>query len=490
VSIAEVENERRNPQGALEYLNRGLTLAVQLDNYELRSRVLFDIGHTYRLLNKPDEALRNYQESLTIRRRLDQKAGIARALAEIAEVEYSQGNLNQAIAGYTEAVQLQRQIGDKVYLSHSLMNFGGIYMDRGRYDEALKYLKESLQMQRELNDENYEAMCLGNIGSVYFLTAKYDDALTYFQQTLQLLQKLKETGEMPTAFYDLGDASSRLGQFDQAASYYLQGLQLARSNGNKQMGAYGADRMAAIFKYQGRYEAAAKSEEESVNGYREIQERSPSSAQALGNYGETLALLGRGDESQKTLDEALSLARDIKDDSSISQTLNDQGERAFYAGDMKSAKSLFGQALQTATRNKDRENILAAKINMNWLAGMEGANKAAEWRSLQKEADDLGLKYLSAECSVFLAEALLKNKDYRAAEQEADRALQASEKFGFKFLIAKAQYTIGEALSASHQPEASSRYQEARRVLEDMNQEFHSGAFLKRSDVAAMLNAT
>jgi hypothetical protein len=38
---------------------------------------MYDTGHTYRLLNKPEEALRNYQDSLAIRRRLGQKAGIA-----------------------------------------------------------------------------------------------------------------------------------------------------------------------------------------------------------------------------------------------------------------------------------------------------------------------------------------------------------------------------------------------------------------------------
>jgi eukaryotic-like serine/threonine-protein kinase len=184
VAIAEVEGERRNPQGALDYLNRALTLAIQLDNDELRSRVMYETGHTYRLLNKPDEALRNYQDSLAIRRRLGQKAGIAQTLAEIAEIQNVQGKPAQAIASYKEAVQLQREIGDKPHLSHSLLNLGAIYSDRGQYEGALKFYKESLQMQRDLHDQNYEAMCLSNIGNVYFFTARYDDALTYYQQAL------------------------------------------------------------------------------------------------------------------------------------------------------------------------------------------------------------------------------------------------------------------------------------------------------------------
>jgi tetratricopeptide (TPR) repeat protein len=490
VSIAEVEGERRNPQGALDYLNRALTLAIQLDNDELRSRVMFETGHTYRLLNKPDEALRNYQDSLAIRKRLGQKAGVAQALAEIAEIQYSQGKPDAAIASYKEAMQLQREIGDKTYLSHTLLNLGGIYMDRGQYPDALTNLKESLQMQRELHDENYEAMCLSNIGTVYFYTARYDDALTYYQQALQLLDKLKATGEVPSVLYNLGDTSSRMGQFDEAVAYYLRGLQMARAASNKQLAAVGAYSMATIFKYQGRYDAAASSDEEAVKAYRDINERSSAMADALNGYGQTLALLGRSDDANKALQEASTLARDIKDDGNVSQALNNQGERFVYSGDLKSARTQFEQALQMATRNKDRERILRAKINLAELSVNEGhgQNAVKELRDLGKQADDLGLKYLSVRGSISAAEALVSAKSYSAGQQEAERALKISEKLGFKFLAARAHYVLAGALRANKQSDqASSQYQQARRIIEDIGQQSHSAAFVKRSDVAAML---
>jgi tetratricopeptide (TPR) repeat protein/predicted Ser/Thr protein kinase len=492
VNIAEVEGERRNPQGALDYLNRALTLAIQLDNDELRSRVMYETGHTYRLLNKPEEALRNYQDSLAIRRRLGQEAGIAQTLAEIAEIQYSQGKPDIAIASYKEAMQLQREIGDKTYLSHTLLNLGGIYSDRGQYDDALKYLKESLQLQRELHDENYEAMCLSNIGTVYFFTNRYDDALTYYQQSLQLLEKLNATGELPAVLYNLGDTSTRMGQFDKAIAYYLRGLQMGRTANNKELTAFGAYSMATVFRYQGRYDAAATSDEEALKAYRELNERSSSMAEALNGYGQTLAILGRSEESDKALQESLALAREIKDDANVSQALNYQGERALYAGDLKSAKSLFDQALQTAERNKDRERILRAKINLAQLAVSEGHGQVAvnDLKRLEKEADDSGLKYLAVQCAVLSAEAHLSVKDYRKAQQEADRALKASEKLGFKFLAARAHYIRGELLHATKDPEqAASQYQQAHRLLEDVAQESHSGSFLKRGDVAAILAA-
>jgi len=493
VDLAHVEGERRNPQGALDYLNRALTLAVELNNDELRSRVLYETGLAYRLLNKPDEAFRNYQESLAIRRRLGQKAGIAQTLAEIGEVENTQGKPDAAVASYKEALQLQREIGDKTYLSHTLLNLGALYSDRGKYDEALKDFKESLEMHRELRNENYEALCLNNIGNVYLATGRYDDALTYFQRALQLLEKLKLNSELPTVLYNLGDTSTRVGQYDQALAYYLRGLEVARNSGDKQFAAIGSYSMGTVFLYQGRYGAAASAQEEALKSYRELQDRTYLMAQALSSYGNTLILLGRNEEARKILDEALSLAREIKNDTYIAQALNLQGERLFYAGDFKASKPLLDQAMRAATRSKDREEMLAVKVSLAELAIKEGQARQAiaELKRLAPEADTLGLRYLSAQCTIDLAEALVSTKDYRAAKEAASTALKNSEKFGFKFLPAKGHYWLGEVLRLTGQSgEAAPQYMQSRQILEEISKEAHTDSFLKRSDLSPIFSAS
>jgi len=492
VALAHVEGERRNPQGALDYLGSALALAVQLDNDELKSRVLYETGYVYRLLNKPAEALRNYEDSLVIRRRLGQKAGIAQSLAEIAEIQYTQGKPAEAIASYKEAMQLQRQIGDKTYLSHTLLNLGGIYSDRAQYDDALKYLKESLQMQRELRNENYEAMCLNNIGNVYFSTEHYGDALTNYQQALQLMEKLKIEGEIPAVLYNLGDTSVRTAQFDEAVSYYLRGLDLARKAGNKQLTAVGSFSLGSVFKYQGRYGAALSAQEDAVKTYRESQDRSPMMIESLNGFGQTLAMVGRDEESRRILEEALRLARDTKDETNTAQALNFQGERLFYSGDLKSAKPLFEQAMQAAIRSKDREKILGAKLSLAILAVQEGRSQEAlaSLKRLSVEADTLGLKYASVRCSVFLAEALVATRNYRAAREEADRALRESEKFGFRLLAARSHYLAGEiSRFTGKRGEALAQYQQARQGLQDISSEAHADSFLKRSDLTPILSS-
>src|SRR5207245_4949825 len=91
LAAGRVEIRSKNPKGSLDYLNRGLSLAVQLDNADGKATILNVIGAAYEQLNKPEEALRNYGESVTIKRGLGQKPGIALTLGNIARVQSGLG---------------------------------------------------------------------------------------------------------------------------------------------------------------------------------------------------------------------------------------------------------------------------------------------------------------------------------------------------------------------------------------------------------------
>jgi serine/threonine protein kinase/tetratricopeptide (TPR) repeat protein len=103
-AMGRVEFYRENPQGSLEYFNRGLSLAIQLENEEAKATFLNAVGNAYKLLNKSQEALKNFQEALAIRRRLDHKRGMASSLSNIAQMQADLGNSDAALASYQEAL--------------------------------------------------------------------------------------------------------------------------------------------------------------------------------------------------------------------------------------------------------------------------------------------------------------------------------------------------------------------------------------------------
>src|SRR5713226_10417901 len=57
LAAGRVEIRSKNPKGSLDYLNRGLSLTVQLDNPDGKATILNAIGAAYEQLNKPEDAL-------------------------------------------------------------------------------------------------------------------------------------------------------------------------------------------------------------------------------------------------------------------------------------------------------------------------------------------------------------------------------------------------------------------------------------------------
>ena len=137
--------------------------------------------------------------------------------------------------------------------------------------------------------------------------------------------------------------------------------------------------------------------------------------------------------------------------------------------------------------------ILLAKISLAGLAVKQGRGREAipNLKRLVIEADSLGQKYLSVQCSIYLAEALIGSKDYAQARQQADTLRNISEKLGFKLPLARSHYFLGEILRLGNQPaEAAPQYQQARQILEDMSKEANSDGFLKRSDLLPIMSAS
>jgi tetratricopeptide (TPR) repeat protein len=491
LAAGRVEIKSSNPKGSLDYLNRGLTLAVQLDNADGKATILNAIGAAYEQLNKPDEALRNYEESLAIRRSLGQKPGIAATLSNIARVQASLGKPEEAYKSYQEAVKLEREIGDKKGLGVTLINLGELYTERSRYEEALKAYKESLQIQRDVGNENNQALCLNNIGNVYLAKGQSSDALTYYERALELRKKANIPSQIGETLHNLGEASLKAGDYGQSLDYHLKALELFRSSGDKSGAAIQSYSMGTIFEYQGRYGAALKSKEEALTAFRDLHDRGFWMAEILSGYGHSLSQVGRYDDAQKNLAEAQTLALELQNKTLIAQILDFQGDSFFYRGDIKSAADVFSKAIVAASSGTEKEVVLQSKLNSAKCVVQEKRSPApiAALKALAQEADALGLKYLSTQATLALGEALLNAHQYAAARKELVTSLNTSEKLGLQALLARSHYLLARTLELAGSggaAEAVPHYAAARRMIEAIRQESGSDGILKREDLGSI----
>ena len=487
--IGSVEYQQGNPEAALEPLNKGLSMAVQVGNPEQKALILQALGISYRLMNKPEEAIKSIQDSMEITRKLGMKRLLANSFSELAQDQITIGKPDAAMASYDQALQILREIGVKKDYGDILINRGVLYQTRGDYDKALQDYKDALQIQRDAGDVNYQAVCLSNIGDVY--SAKYDtdNALIYYQQSLQLREKLNQPVYLAETLSALGDVHSAMGDYDQALSIQMNALDVARKSNNTKAAAGVSQSIGQILIYQGRLGAAVSAMQDAVSGFRSTNNKSFELTDSLNGLADTLALAGRGDESGKPLDEAASLATELKNDSVRSELLNTRGDVAYYRGDYKAASSAYEQAAQAAAKTKDRQNALIARMNLARVAIADGRSQSAvsQLRAAIQEAGNLHLKYYWLRSSVDLAEAMIKIKDYTHARQELETALSSSEKLGLRLETARIHSLLGDALRFSgNASDADRQHELARGMFEELKKDPGAEHLLERSDLAAM----
>ena len=491
LAVGRVDIKSGNPQSSLEPLNQALSLAVQVDNQELKANILHAIGAAYKHMDRPQDALSNYQQSLEIKKKIGQKRGMAVSLNEIAQVQNRLGHGKEALAAFEEALRLRREIGDKKGIGDTLIDMGNLYEDRGQHDQSLKLYKESLQIQRDLGNDSKQAMCLDDIGNVYFAKGEFEDARTYYEQALQMREKLKAP-ELPETLHNLGETANKMGQFDQALKSYMRALDLQRAAGNTREAAIESYSLGTVFGYQGRFGAALKAKQEALKTFRDLKDRSAWMAEILAGYGEALTEVGRTTDARAALDESSALSRDIQNDSVAAIALIDQGDLALAGGDTRAARSSYEKALQSALRAKDREHALGAKVRLAHLDIHEGRPQAAiqALRALGAEADSMGLKYLAARCAVELGEAYLSAKDFSKARQELDRATSRTEKLEARALTARSEFGIATALRLSgHASEAAAHYRRAAKLLDEIKTDAGADAIAKNEELNAIYTA-
>jgi tetratricopeptide (TPR) repeat protein len=479
-------------KGGLDFLSKALPIAIELNNQQEKGAILQATGIAYNLMGRPDDALSNFQQSLAIKQQIGDKRGVAASLEEIGALDDDAGKSQDALKSYQQALALRREIGDQAGIAMALIKTGSWYHDHGKPDDALQYFSEALTIERQVGDQADQALCLNNIGSIKADQGQYQDALTYLQQGYELRQKLNVPADMGESLHNLAEVNTKLGQYDTALSDYLKAVDAYRSANDQHGVAMASDAMARVFAGQGRYGAALHSMQDAVNLLRQSKEMTWLTVEAIGGWGDLLAQVGRAPEGKASLEEALSDAHQIKDEAYVAMATNWMGDFYYYQGDYANARTQYAQALAIASRTPSKETQLHAKVNLakTDLALGHAAAVVPVLKKLSQDADGLGLKADSVECSVYLAQALLETKNDAAAQQALTLAQARAENLGLRILQARADWLEAALATKSGKTAQAQRSQlDLQRILDAIGKEDGAGKIAERADLKQLLTA-
>jgi tetratricopeptide (TPR) repeat protein len=475
-----------NPQGSLDFLNRSLSLAIQLDNPLSKANILQALGIAYKQLGKPEDALRNYQESHDIKKQIGDKRGMAASLSEMAQVQEMLGQSGLAARSYQEALAIRREIGDRRGTGITLINLGAFQQGRGNYDAALGHFREALRLQLDEGNLGLQALCLMNIGVIHLLKAEYIEAQTNLERALAIREQLGVPTDVAETMHLVAETALRVGQHEEALRRYLRALELSRSAEDRKGVAMASAGMGKLFWEQGRYAAALAAREEAWKNFEPLNDRTHVRGEMLAGYALTLCAMGRDADARPKLAEALALGRELRSQPLIAQALTVQGRCLVYAGDLRGARARFEQAAQAAAGTPDQHLKLSASLQMARVAVLEGrgATAIAELRRIAQQADSLRLRMFSAEASAAAGAALLAARDLSGARRELESALRKGEGLGLRTVLAEVHYLLAHTLNAAGDSAAATRHAgHARRLLDEILAEAGAPALANRADL-------
>jgi len=173
----------------------------------------------------------------------------------------------------------------------------------------------------------------------------------------------------------------------------------------------------------------------------------------------------------------------------VAQTLNWQGDNFWYRGDRASAKSLYEQAVQTASKTTDRNLLLLSQLDAAKVNLVDGQPQAVikKIKSIADETQTLGLKYLSIECSIYEADAKMRLKDYAGAQEQLERADLLNENLGLRPLRLLTQFSLAKVSKQKGDlAEATSHYRQVLTLLDTLRKEPGADKIMERADFKAM----
>lgn len=198
IGLSEVHDYSRNPEMALVFLERAYTLAVQLKDYPLQSKVLMSIGQIHIKKGNYKNAIVQFSKTLQI---------------------IGEGNLT------SEQRKIKTSCYDKLGLS---------YKNLGEFQQSLKAYQRSSNLALANGDSSEYGKAQREIALSFYLVQKMDSALIYYGKALNISNLLKDSVEIINNLQGLGDVNFEIEKYDQARFHYIRQLNISERIKNTQ----------------------------------------------------------------------------------------------------------------------------------------------------------------------------------------------------------------------------------------------------------------
>lgn len=214
---------------ASQAFERGLDVveAQEVRDVRLRTRLLLNLGTTYRRLNRTTKAVQLYEAALALANRVSDLHSVAQAFMGVAITMYDSGELDGAIGNYRKALELFRRVSDQRFEIDVLQSLAGVRFQQGKVAQAEEYAKAAQARALAVGDEHLAAVAEAELARVVLARGEAAEALRIARAAERVLARVGDTKQRAAAVRTIGAAHEAQKEHAAADRHYQQAIALA-----------------------------------------------------------------------------------------------------------------------------------------------------------------------------------------------------------------------------------------------------------------------
>ncbi|WP_046758428.1 tetratricopeptide repeat-containing sensor histidine kinase [Kordia jejudonensis] len=260
---------------SLEYHNRALLKAKQVNDKELQVKALNMLGVVFRRTDDIRTALDYHQEALALAETIDErtesvKKSIAVSLNSMGNIYLVLEQYDLAVERFKKSMKIEESVGNKLGLAINYHNIGYAKEATGDLKGALIDYLESLRYNDEIDSELGRVICNNTIGRVYIKQKRYKEAIDIISATLQSAKGLRDKFHLSGLYVNLGWAYLELKNYNLAEKYLNEGLEISKEYNLKSAIAESYEYLSRIAENKKQYKKALAYQKQSYELNTEI----------------------------------------------------------------------------------------------------------------------------------------------------------------------------------------------------------------------------
>jgi len=223
--MGNLSRETTNFFKAIEYHNRGLSLAQETDDLDEVILALNQIGTNYRRLNLYEKASTYHHRALEMCDRYEDKSSgmalknLVMSHSGIGNVQLMFGSLDEAYQTFQKSLAGETQLGSNLGMAMNYSNIGMVYEGRGQYDSAKVYYELAMKYNQLAGTAFGVSLSHIYIGRLAEHRGDYDEALREYQTAYDALDKGADRWHWLEACLSIIRANIAMGNMETAAMY-------------------------------------------------------------------------------------------------------------------------------------------------------------------------------------------------------------------------------------------------------------------------------